>query len=67
LFENKDGEDQYGNSGYVVQSISKEAKEAGEKGPIIGNWKADKRAPRAQAQQSAAQQPQPDSDDGIPF
>lgn len=39
LIENKDGVDQYGNSGFVAQSVSKEAKERGEKGPIIGNWK----------------------------
>jgi hypothetical protein len=39
LFDNKDGEDQYGNLGFVVQSVSKEEKERGERGPIIGNWK----------------------------
>lgn len=39
LLDNKDGVDQYGNAGFVVQSVSKEAKARGEKGPIIGNWK----------------------------
>jgi len=39
LMENKDGPDQYGNDGFIVQDIGKEAREAGEKGPIIGNWK----------------------------
>lgn len=39
LFENREGKDEYGNDGFVVQSISKERKDAGEKGPIIGNWK----------------------------
>jgi hypothetical protein len=39
LFDNKDGKDQYGNDGFVVQSVSKEARQQGVKGPIIGNWK----------------------------
>lgn len=36
---NKDGTDQYGNDGFIVQSVSKEARAKGERGPIIGNWK----------------------------
>ena len=53
LMENKDGADQYGNDGFIVQDIGKEAREAGQKGPIIGNWRhlqkrtADKPAPVA--------------------
>jgi hypothetical protein len=39
LFENRDGTDQYGNDGFIVQDISQKRREAGEKGPIIGNWK----------------------------
>jgi hypothetical protein len=39
LFENKDGKNQYGDDGYVVQSVSKEAREAGVRGPIVGNWR----------------------------
>lgn len=39
FFENKDGPDQYGNDGFVRQEISQERREAGERGPIIGNWK----------------------------
>ena len=39
LHENRDGEDQYGNLGFITQSVSKEARDRGEKGPIIGNWK----------------------------
>ena len=40
LFE-KDGGgvDEYGNAGYVAQSVGKEARERGEKGPIIGNFR----------------------------
>ena len=39
LFENKDGEDQYGNHGFVTQDLPKSRRDAGEKGPILGNWK----------------------------
>jgi hypothetical protein len=39
LFENRDGTDQYGNDGFVTQDIGKERRLAGERGPIIGNWK----------------------------
>jgi hypothetical protein len=39
LFENKDGPGKYGDDGFIVQEISKERREAGEKGPIIGNWR----------------------------
>lgn len=39
LFENKDGRGQYGDDGFVVQSVSKEAREAGVRGPIVGNWR----------------------------
>lgn len=34
---NKDGPDQYGNTHFVCQSVSKEARAQGIKGPIIGN------------------------------
>jgi hypothetical protein len=39
LFENKDGKGQYGDDGFVVQSVSKEARENGVRGPICGNWR----------------------------
>lgn len=39
LLENRNGPDQYGNDGFVVQQISKERRAAGERGPIVGNWK----------------------------
>lgn len=48
LFENRDGPDKYGNSGFVSMSVSKEEREAGTRGAIIGNWKhvGNKPAPR---------------------
>jgi hypothetical protein len=40
LIENKDGgRDKYGNDGFIVQGVSKEAKDAGEQGPILGNYR----------------------------
>jgi hypothetical protein len=39
LIENRDGEDKYGNDGFAAVNLPKERREAGEKGPIIGNWK----------------------------
>ena len=39
LLDNRDGTDQYGNDGMIVQDIGKERREAGEKGAILGNWK----------------------------
>lgn len=35
----KDETDQYGNNGFTVESITKEEREAGQKGTIIGNAK----------------------------
>ena len=39
LWENQEGEDEYGNMGSVQLSIPKEAREAGEKGAYIGSMK----------------------------
>jgi len=64
FFEN-DKPDQYGNDGFVTQEISKEARESGEKGPILGNWKYAKKKP------APARKPEPPADepkdDDIPF
>ena len=39
LMDNRDGRDQYDNDGFTVLDIGKARREAGEKGPILGNWK----------------------------
>lgn len=39
VWPNKDGEGQYGDTHYVVQELSKAARDKGERGPIIGNAK----------------------------
>jgi hypothetical protein len=65
LRENKDGPDQYGNTGFVAQDLGKERREAGERGPIIGNWKVvggNKPTPKPQATQ-----PEENNRPDIPF
>ena len=39
LFDNKDGKGDYGDDGFIAQEVTKEKREAGVKGPIIGNWR----------------------------
>ena len=76
LMDNRDGPDQYSNDGFIVQDVGKEKREAGIKGPIIGNWKyigqrpATPAPPRQDAHNEAkanAYQPQPEEGDDIPF
>lgn len=43
FISNKGGPDQYGNDGFVVQEISEERRDTGERGPIIGNWREIKK------------------------
>jgi len=67
LVENKGGPDQFGNDGFVAQGISKEAKAAGGRGPIIGNWRrigAAKQRPAADPELAPAKQP---DEDDVPF
>lgn len=75
LFTNKDGPDKYGNDGFIVQDVSKEARERGEKGPIIGNWKETERKSDPTKWPDRTRQPAPratdeppdDDSDSIPF
>jgi hypothetical protein len=71
LIPNKDGVDQYGNDGFVSQGVSKEAREKGTKGAIVGNYKkinrgGDTAAPQ-RAQAPAKPDPSLDPDDDVPF
>jgi hypothetical protein len=52
LLTNKDGQSQYGDDGMIVQSIPKEARDAGERGPIIGNWRYMTATAQAKANES---------------
>lgn len=68
FFENREGPDKYGNDGFIVQGISKEARDRGERGPIIGNWK--RMANRSQERQKpATAQPElpAEAEDDVPF
>jgi hypothetical protein len=75
LLSNRDGKDQYDNDGMVVQSLPRERREAGEKGPILGNFRISvPDAPKAPAQsehnnsKSNGYAPQlKDDDDKLPF
>lgn len=53
LLENKDGTDQYGNDFMIVQDLGKEARERGEKGPVLGNAKIRGGKPTAPAPKHA--------------
>jgi len=39
LVSNRDGKDQYDNDGFATLDLGKERRLAGERGPILGNWK----------------------------
>lgn len=39
LHENRNGPDQYENDGFAALDVTREQREAGTKGAIIGNWK----------------------------
>ena len=73
LMENREGVDQYGNEGFIVQDIGMARRQAGERGAILGNWKTVKpaQAPQARAPQAQAKvQAQADDEDDesfIPF
>lgn len=38
LIENRNGRDQYGNDGMVIESATKEERAAGQRGAILGNY-----------------------------
>ena len=71
LIPNKDGTDQYGNDGMVKQGVSKEARDKGVKGGIVGNYKKINRGGDTAAPQKVKAQAKPDPsldpDDDVPF
>ena len=62
IFVNMDELDQYGNSGMITQDVSKEEKQQGTKGNILGNgkvfWVENGQAPQPQGQQQSGYQQQ---------
>jgi hypothetical protein len=69
LLDNRDGTDQYGNDGMIVQDIGKERRVAGEKGAILGNWKHVGQPPRKMhgSEPSAGHVGNTDDDSALPF
>lgn len=65
LIPNRDGTDQYGNDGMVKQGVSKEAREAGQNGPIVGNYKELRKV--SDAKPKASSSPVYVPDDDVPF
>jgi hypothetical protein len=72
ILENKQGEDQYGNTHMITLDIGKDRRAAGEKGAILGNCKTLNFNNGSQSQSAAKNGKAPQSaadDDGdfIPF
>jgi hypothetical protein len=70
LLSNKGGKDAYGNDGMIVQDLGKEARLAGKRGQILGNYRIlDGGAPRAAAQAgpAAPENQEPPETDDVPF
>lgn len=69
LNENKNGVDQYGNDGFVTQGVSKAAREAGQRGPIVGNYRTvgSKQKQAAPANQQPIPFDKLDNHDDVPF
>jgi hypothetical protein len=67
--------DQYGNNGFITQSVTKEERESGVKLPILGNgkiyWREEPQQgyqpPPAQQEQKNAPPAPPPADDDLPF
>jgi len=71
VFIDVDTPDKYGNHGMVTQDVSKEAKDAGEKGTILGNvkilWKDSGDTPSRSKPVSKPATKGDSFDDDIPF
>lgn len=68
LIETPDSE--YGHSHMVVQDLGKERREAGERGPILGNAKTFGDTPKPKAKASSTKKKEKDEDpfeDEVPF
>lgn len=70
-FVDLDNKDQYDNNGFIAHSVSKEEREQGVQGAIIGNVKVFYRDNNANQRQQASYQAQAPADDfdnsDIPF
>ena len=72
-FIDLENRDEYGNNGFISQSVTKEERQNNVQTPILGNAKVfyrdDQTQPARGGQPTGqpAQQPTPDFDDDIPF
>jgi hypothetical protein len=66
VFEN-DEPDEYGNDFKFVQGLSKEARQRGEKGPILGNGKRFNRGGSSTRTSRPTTRPAQDDSDSPPF
>lgn len=69
VFVDVDNADQYGNHGMITQDVTKEERDAGSRGPILGNAKVFYKDGKPEARQAPRQAPPADDfpDDDIPF
>ena len=67
LFENKDGRGKYGDDGFAVQGVSKELRDKGVRGKIIGNWRYTGQGASAGGNGGDRNNQPEDSDDNVPF
>jgi hypothetical protein len=59
---------EYGDDGYVVESLNQEQRDAGERGPIVGNWREHLRKTSDQVTAPpTTRQKQEEDGDCIPF
>lgn len=52
LFTNREGPDRYGNDGFASHDVTKEEREAGTRGAILGNWRDTAKSGQGQQGQS---------------
>jgi len=67
-FPNREGRNDRGEDGVAIQSVSKEEREAGQRGPIIGNFRLKQAGDSGQSK-APAEEEEPDlpEDEEVPF
>ncbi len=67
LIENRNGVDKYGNDGFIAQETTKEERNAGKRGAILGNYRLKSpnggAAPARPSKQDSEEKPTDDDDD----
>jgi hypothetical protein len=67
LMEKREKTDQDKDDGFATLDIGKQRREAGERGPILGNWKHLGQKQAAPAATPLPAKPTPEGEDDIPF